>query len=102
MRRLPIFRPPTVLRTGCDPSAHSILELDLAKENVKTIIWATGFSHDYSWLNVDVFDDQGKPQHQRGVSREPGVYFLGLPWLSRRGSLFIWGVWPDAKFMADQ
>ena len=81
---------------------NPVRELDLVKENVKTIIWATGFSHDYSWLNVDVFDEQGKPQHQRGVSREPGIYFLGLPWLSRRGSSFIWGVWHDAKFLADQ
>ncbi|WP_204377471.1 hypothetical protein [Aquitalea magnusonii] len=39
--------------------------------------------------------------HQRGISAEPGVYFLGLPWLSRRGSSFIWGVWHDAKFIAD-
>ena len=41
------------------------------------------------------------PQHQRGVSTEPGVYFLGLPWLSHRGSSFTWGVWHDAKYIAD-
>ena len=57
---------------------------------------------DYSWLKVNAFNDQGRPQHHRGVSSEPGVYFLGLPWLSRRGSTFIWGVWHDAKFIADQ
>ncbi|NQD96595.1 FAD-dependent oxidoreductase, partial [Pseudomonas sp. CrR25] len=39
--------------------------------------------------------------HQRGISSEPGVYFVGLPWLSRRGSSFIWGVWHDAKHIAD-
>ena len=50
---------------------------------------------------MDAFDPQGKPQHQRGVSSEPGIYFLGLPWLSRRASSFIWGVWHDAKFLAD-
>lgn len=79
-----------------------ILELDLADASISTIIWATGFGVDYGWLDVDTFDGGGKPQHQRGVSAEPGVYFLGLPWLSRRGSSFIWGVWHDAKYLADQ
>jgi len=78
-----------------------VLELDLARAGVTSIVWATGFSVDYSWLNVDAFDENGKPKHQRGVSSEPGVYFLGLPWQSRRGSSFIWGVWHDAKYLAD-
>ena len=47
-------------------------------------------------------DEEGRPKHQRGVSSEPGIYFLGLPWQSRRGSAFIWGVWHDAKYLADQ
>lgn len=79
-----------------------VLELDLKKAGIAAIIWATGFSSDYSWLKVDAVDAKGKPKHQRGVSSESGVYFLGLPWLSRRGSSFIWGVWHDAKFIADQ
>lgn len=78
-----------------------ILELDLAAAGVSAIIWATGFAVDYGWLKVDAFDEKGRPKHVRGVSAEPGVYFLGLPWLSRRGSSFIWGVWHDAKFLAD-
>lgn len=77
-------------------------ELDLADAGVSTLIWATGYVADYSWLAVDAFDERGKPRHHRGVSGEPGVYFLGLPWLSRRGSTFIWGVWHDAKYIADQ
>ncbi|MCX2525383.1 flavin-containing monooxygenase [Larsenimonas rhizosphaerae] len=84
-----------------DCLTNPLSSLDLDAAGVSTIVWATGFSQDYSWLNVDAFDDQGKPQHQRGVSKEPGVYFLGLPWLSRRGSSFIWGVWHDAKHVAD-
>lgn len=52
-------------------------------------------------MKVDAFDATGKPQHQRGVSSESGIYFLGLPWQSRRGSSFIWGVWHDAKHVAD-
>jgi len=79
-----------------------VLDLNLAEAGITTIIWATGFSQDYSWLKVDAFDETGKPKHQRGVSSEPGIYFLGLPWQSRRGSSFIWGVWHDAKFVADQ
>ena len=65
------------------------------------IVWATGFGVDYGWLQVDAFDENGRPKHQRGVSAEPGVYFLGLPWQSRRGSSFIWGVWHDARHVAD-
>jgi putative flavoprotein involved in K+ transport len=77
-------------------------ELELAAAGVTTILWATGYATDFGWLKVGAFDDSGRPRHQRGVSSEPGVYFLGLPWLSRRGSSFIWGVWHDAKYIADQ
>lgn len=105
-----------ILRNGMDlpeePEAHVIgpdpdcvtdpvLALDLAEAGVTSIIWATGYSRDYSWLKVAAFDEQGAPKHQRGVSSEPGIYFLGLPWQSRRGSTFIWGVWHDAKHVAD-
>jgi putative flavoprotein involved in K+ transport len=79
-----------------------VLELDLARAGVTSVIWATGYATDFGWLRVDAFDEDGRPRHQRGVSSEPGVYFLGLPWLSRRGSSFIWGVWHDAKYIADQ
>lgn len=89
---------------GPDPKSmtNPLLSLNLAAAGVKTILWATGYSSDYSWLKVDAFDDQGRPKHQRGVSPEPGIYFLGLPWQSRRGSAFIWGVWHDAKYIADR
>ncbi len=87
---------------GSDPEAVSnpILELNLSKANITTVIWATGFVQDFSWLNVDTFNEKGVPQHDRGVSKVDGVYFLGLPWLSMRGSSFIWGVWEDAKYLA--
>ena len=89
---------------GPDPDCMTdpVLELDLAEAGVTSIVWATGFALDYGWLEVDTFDDKGRPIHQRGVSREPGIYFVGLPWQSRRGSSFIWGVWHDAKHVADQ
>ena len=105
-----------VTRNGLDlpeePEARNILpdpacmtkpirQLDLAQAGITSIIWATGYSVDYSWLKLDVFDAKGKPKQQRGVTAERGIYFLGLPWLSRRGSTFIWGVWHDAKYLAD-
>jgi putative flavoprotein involved in K+ transport len=80
---------------------HPLRELDLAEAGVTSIVWATGYAVDFGWLDVNAFDEKGKPSHQRGVSKEPGIYFLGLPWLSRRGSAFIWGVWHDAKHVAD-
>jgi putative flavoprotein involved in K+ transport len=82
--------------------ANPILKLNLAEAGISSIIWATGYAVDYSWLKVDAFDEKGRPKHQRGVSVEPGIYFLGLPWQSRRGSSFIWGVWHDAKHLADR
>lgn len=85
-----------------DSLANPLESVDFAREGIKTIIWATGFRQDFSWIKVDAFDEMGAPIHQRGVSVAPDVYFLGLPWQSRRGSTFLWGVWHDAKFIADQ
>ena len=94
---------PEARHVQADPDCmtNPIRELNLAEAGIRSIIWATGFSVDYIWLEVDAFDDKGKPQHQRGVSTEQGIYFIGLPWQSRRGSSFIWGVWHDAKYVAD-
>lgn len=106
-----------VARTGLDlpeePGARRLLpdpecvldpirELDVEAAGITSIVWATGFRADYGWLPETALDGAGRPAHQRGVSTEPGVYFLGLPWQSRRGSSFIWGVWHDAKYIADQ
>jgi putative flavoprotein involved in K+ transport len=89
---------------GPDPECMTdpIRSLDLAAAGITSIVWAVGFAFDYGWLQVDALDENGRPRHQRGVSTEPGIYFLGLPWQSRRGSSFIWGVWHDAKYLADQ
>ncbi|WP_232667805.1 flavin-containing monooxygenase [Pseudonocardia sp. TRM90224] len=88
---------------GPDPGSvlDPLLELDLAGAGVTSIVWATGFVSDYSWLPAAALDEHGKPKHDRGVSAEPGIYFLGLPWQSRRGSSFIWGVWHDAAYLAE-
>ncbi|MDZ4312979.1 MAG: NAD(P)/FAD-dependent oxidoreductase [Cypionkella sp.] len=88
---------------GPDPDCVSnpILALDLQAAGVSSIIWATGFGLDYGWLKLDAFDEKGRPAHDRGVAGVPGLYFLGLPWLSRRASPFIWGVWHDADYLAE-
>ena len=88
---------------GPDPDCvlHPVLSLNLAHAGITSIIWATGYAPDFGWLQVDALDEKGRPRHQRGVSTEPGIYFVGLPWQSRRGSAFIWGVWHDAKHVAD-
>jgi putative flavoprotein involved in K+ transport len=95
---------PEVRKVEPDPPCVTdpVLELNLTEAGITSILWATGFDVDYSWLKVDAFDEAGKPKHERGIAVEPGVYFLGLPWQSRRASSFIWGVWHDAKFLADQ
>jgi len=77
-----------------------IRQLNLAHAGITSIVWATGYALDFGWLKVDAFDERGRPVHRRGVSEVPGLYFLGLSWLSRRASAFIWGVWHDAKYLA--
>ncbi len=84
-----------------DCLTNPILQLDLAEAGISTILWATGFTFDFSWLKVNAFDEQGAPFHKRGISAESGIYFLGLPNLVNRASSFIYGVWHDAKYIAD-
>jgi putative flavoprotein involved in K+ transport len=73
------------------------LLLDLQNSNVRTIIWATGFRPDYSWLDVPVLDRKGRIRHEGGVVDMPGMYVLGLPMLRRRKSSFIHGIEDDAR-----
>ena len=80
---------------------NPILELDLAAAGITSIIWASGFKRDYSWLQLDTFEEDGTPIHEMGVAKEPGIYFLGLPFQTRRRSSFLFGVWYDAKYVAD-
>jgi len=93
---------PEARKLEADPDCvtHPMRELDLARAGVASIVWATGYALDFGWVKIDVFDDKGRPLHRRGVSAVPGLYFLGLPWLSRRVSPFIWGVWHDAEHLA--
>jgi putative flavoprotein involved in K+ transport len=66
-------------------------------EDVRTIVWATGFRPDFSWLQLPVFDRRGQLRHDRGVVESPGLYVLGLPYLRRRKSSFIHGAADDVR-----
>jgi putative flavoprotein involved in K+ transport len=78
-----------------------IRELNLRDAGITAIVWATGYALDFGWLKVDAFNERGDPVHRRGVTDVPGLYFLGLSWLSRRASSFIFGVEHDAAHLAD-
>jgi putative flavoprotein involved in K+ transport len=73
------------------------LLLDLTRGRIKTIIWATGFRPDFSWLDVPVLDRKGSIRHDGGVVEAPGLYLLGMPFLRRRKSSLIDGVGDDAR-----
>jgi putative flavoprotein involved in K+ transport len=73
------------------------LLLDLARGQIKTIIWATGYRPDYSWLDVPVLDHKGYIRHDGGVVEAPGLYLLGMPFLRRRKSSLIDGVGDDTR-----
>jgi len=79
------------------PPASSRLDLPLATGEIRSIIWATGFRPDYSWLHVPVVDPKGHLRHDGGVVDAPGLYAIGLPVLRRRKSTFIHGAEDDAR-----
>jgi putative flavoprotein involved in K+ transport len=75
--------------------------LDLGAENIGAVIWATGYGVDFGWIDIPVKDANGEPVHQSGITDVPGLYFLGLPWLSKMNSSFLSGVGDDAAVLAD-
>jgi putative flavoprotein involved in K+ transport len=74
--------------------------LDLRDSDINSVVWATGFTGDYSWLHLPILDDAGQPAHVDGATTEPGVWFIGLPWLSRRNSGIFYGFPVDADRIA--
>jgi putative flavoprotein involved in K+ transport len=75
-------------------------ELDLKKANVSSLIWATGYSFDFSMVRLPVFDADGFPIQERGVTSYPGLYFTGMPWLHNAKSGLLFGVSEDAAHVA--
>lgn len=72
-------------------------EVDLKAAGVRCVIWATGFTADFSWIDFPVVDGLGMPVHKSGVSPVAGIYFIGFPWLSKRKSGVVYGVEEDAR-----
>jgi putative flavoprotein involved in K+ transport len=77
-----------------------LTELDLRAAGVTTIVWATGYGFDFSWVDLPAFSPDGAPIHTTGISPVPGLYFLGLPWLAKRKSTLLAGVGEDAERLA--
>ncbi|MAK92793.1 MAG: FAD-dependent oxidoreductase [Oleibacter sp.] len=75
--------------------------LNLAESGITSIIWCIGFRPDFSWLDAAVFNGQGHPCHDRGITSEPGLYFIGLPWLHTWGSGRFGGVKQDAEYLCN-
>jgi putative flavoprotein involved in K+ transport len=77
------------------------LALDLGRADIRTVIWATGYRPDYSWLDLPVLDRKGQLRHDGGVVEAPGMYVMGLPFLRRRKSSLIDGAGDDARDLSE-
>jgi putative flavoprotein involved in K+ transport len=84
------------------PEGDGADALDLAQNGITSVIWATGFHSDWSWIDAPAFDGRGYPVNERGVTAVPGLYVLGLPWLHTWGSGRFGGIARDAEFLAAQ
>lgn len=82
------------------PAVEEAASLDLTGLGINTIIWATGYAHDFDWVRIPVFDDRGRPIQQHGVTPISGLYFLGLHWMHTFKSGLLSGVGADAEFLA--
>jgi putative flavoprotein involved in K+ transport len=78
----------------------SPLDLETQAAGIRSVVWATGYQYDFSWIRCPVLDERGVPLHRRGVTSVPGLYFLGLPRLHKIKSSFLWGVGEDAGYLA--
>jgi len=92
--------PASVYVSPWEPDPARLGTLDLRAEGIAAVIWCIGFRPDFAWVNAPVFNGRGHPVHARGVSGQPGLYFLGLPWLHTWGSGRFSGVARDAEYLA--
>ena len=91
----------TTVPAALPTTVAEIDSLDLRRESIAAIIWATGYDYDYGWLQAPVLDVQGRPLQQRGVTPVPGLYFLGLHWMHTFKSGLLSGVGRDAEYLAE-
>jgi putative flavoprotein involved in K+ transport len=85
-----------------DVSGGTVRFAEGSELEVDAVIWATGYRPDYSWIDLPVFDEDGRVRHRRGVTGVPGLYFLGLTWQYTRGSALLGWVKEDAGFIAQR
>ncbi len=87
---------------GDTPARKEITTLDVGQAGISSIVWATGFRRQFDWIRSPSIAPGGDPVHVRGVSTQPGLFFLGLRWLHTRRSNFIDGAGADAAYVRDQ
>ena len=102
-RKLDLPEDPDARATLPNPPCvtEPLRRLDLAAEGISAVIWATGYGVDFDWIDLPVTDAKGEAVHRNGISAVPGLYFLGLQWLSKMNSSFLSGVGDDAEVLAD-
>jgi len=81
--------------------ATSVSSLNLSECNITSVIWATGFTGDFSYLKLPVFNGQGNLEPNNGISEIEGLSFIGLPWLRKRKSGIVLGIRDDAEFVVE-
>jgi len=100
---LEVPQEPAARATLPDPPCvtEPLRRLDIGAAGIGAVIWATGYGLEFGWIDIPVLDAHGEPLHRRGISEVPGLYFLGLQWLSKMKSSFLSGVGDDAAVLAD-
>jgi putative flavoprotein involved in K+ transport len=89
-------------RNSAPPTSASLREVAIHDTGIRAVIWATGYALNFGWIELPVFDGDRKPVHRRGVTESPNIYLLGLTWLHKRKSSFLYGVGEDAEYLADR
>ena len=92
----------TVKPRATAAKGRAVTFADGTKLEVDAVIWATGYRPDHSWIELPIFNPDGRVRHRRGVTDVAGLYFLGLPWQYTRGSALLGFVKDDARYIADQ
>ena len=81
--------------------ASEISSLYLKERNITSIIWSTGFTADFSYIKLPVFDENGKLKHKNGIPEFPGLFFIGYPWLKSKKSTILFGILEDVEYIVD-
>ena len=102
-RGLELSEDPDAGATLADPPCVTapLTHLDLGAAGISAVVWATGYGVDFGWIDIPVKDARGEAIHRNGITAVPGLYFLGLQWLSKMNSSFLSGVGDDAELLAE-